>query len=340
MILIISISLISCGQGQKEQERYEAEFLTLFDTYTKVIGYTESKEAFTEYANKFHDELESYHQLYDIYNDYDGINNIKTINDNAGKKPVKVDQKIIDLLKFAKEEYRLTGGETNVAMGSVLSIWHQYREEGRNNPDRAKLPTDEELTDAAKHVDIDDVVIDEKASTVFLKDEKMSLDVGAVAKGFAVERVSDYIEKQGLISGLISVGGNVKAIGKKYGDQLWSVGVENPDKTKGDEDLVIVKLDEKSLVTSGNYERYYEVDGKKYNHLIDKDTLYPSEYFASVTILSEDSGVADSLSTAVYNMPFEEGHEMIEGLEDTEAMWVYKDGAIKYSSGFEEKLKK
>ncbi len=332
------MTMISCGQ--EKQERYEAEFLNLFDTYTKIIGYETSEEVFTEYANEFHDELEVYHQNYDIYNNYEGINNIKTINDNAGKKPVKVDQRIIDLLKFAKEEYKMTDGETNVAMGSVLAIWHDYREEGTYDPERAKLPADEELNDAAEHVDIDDVIIDEEASTVYLKDQEMSLDVGAVAKGYAVEQVCDFIEKKGFDSALVSVGGNVKTIGLKNGDELWSVGVEDPDKTEDNKELVIVNLDEKSMVTSGNYERYYIVDGKRYNHLIDKDTLYPSEYFASVTILCEDSGVADSLSTAVYNMPYEDGKKLIESVTDAEAMWVYNDGSIRYSTGFEAMIKR
>ena len=334
LIAACSATLVSCGKAK--QNRYEAEFLTLFDTMTKIVAYMDDKKQFTAYANEIHDELETYHQLYDIYHDYKGINNIKTINDHAGKEPVKVDKKILDLLEFAKKSYILTKGETNVAMGSVLKIWHQYREEGVSDPDRAQLPPDRDLREAAKHMNIDDVIIDEKASTVFLKDPAMSLDVGAVAKGYAVEQGSRTVKADGLDSGLISVGGNVTAIGAKdrQGDP-WNVAIENPDKQSDQDHLKIVLLTDASLVASGNYERYYEVNGKRYHHLIDKDTLYPSEYFASVSILCGDSGMADLLSTAVYNMPFEEGAELIESLPGTEAMWVYSDGKLKYSSGFE-----
>ncbi len=108
----------------------KASFLELFDTVTTVVGYAESEEEFSAEMNRFHDLLEEYHQLYDIYNDYEGVTNIKTINDNAGGDPVEVDQRIIDLLLFAKEMYGRTGGKTNVMMGSVLSIWHDAREYG------------------------------------------------------------------------------------------------------------------------------------------------------------------------------------------------------------------
>jgi len=126
--------------GAKKDQRFHAEFLNLFDTVTQIVGYAKNKEEFTQIATDIHDELEVYHELYDIYNDYDGVNNIKTINDNAGKNPVKVDQKIIDMLKMAEEAYDETDGKVNVAMGSVLSIWHDYRTKGIETPETAQVP--------------------------------------------------------------------------------------------------------------------------------------------------------------------------------------------------------
>ena len=104
--------------------------------------------------------------------------------------------------------------------------------------------------------------------------------------------------------------------------------------------MEIVKLDDKSLVTSGDYERYYTVDGEKYNHIVDPDTLFPSKYFTSVSIICEDSGIADALSTAVFSMPFEEGLELINSIPETEAMWIYSDRTVKYSDNFESFIKK
>ena len=336
IVIVMAANLTACAgakAGEKtETNRYEAEFLVLFDTMTRIIGYAGSKEEFTGYADLIHDNLEEYHQLYDIYHDYEGINNIKTINGQAGIAPVKVDRRIIDLLLFAKEAYKLTDGQLNVAMGAVLSIWHDYREAGIEDPDKAALPPAEQLQEASKHTDINRVVIDEENSTVFLEDPAMSLDVGAIAKGYAVEQVAKIAEKNGVKNCLISVGGNVRAIGTRGDGVPWKVGIQNPFDQNG-ADISKVSLTDASLVTSGVYERYYIVDGKKYHHIIDPDTLYPSEYFASVSVLCKDSGMADAL-VKIINMPFEEGLALIESLPDTEAVWVTLDGQVKYSSGF------
>lgn len=322
-------------------KRYEAEFLELFNTTTLIVGYANSRDEFEEYIQLIYDELTVFHQLYDIYNDYDGINNIKTINDNAGIKPIKVDKKIIDLIKFSKDAYVLTKGKTNIAMGSVLKIWHDYRTEGIDDPLNASLPPLDLLKEASLHTDINNVIVDEENSTVFLSDPNMSLDVGAIAKGYATELVADLARERGFVSGIISVGGNVRSLDKKASSKEdWNVGIQNPDKDAEKRTLMTVNLSNKSLVTSGNYERYYTVDGKRYNHIIDPETLFPAEYFASVTIICEDSGLADALSTAAFTIPLEEGKELIEGIPDTVAMWINHDGSIVYSNNFEEYIKK
>jgi thiamine biosynthesis lipoprotein len=338
MIVIIAVSASGCGSNNKKT-RYEAEFIGLFDTVTKIVGYTGSKEEFTKYSQLIHDNLQEYNNDYDIYKDYSGINNIKTINDNAGIKPVKVDKKIIDLVKFGKEEYKRTNGRLNIAMGSVLSIWHKYREDGINDEANAALPPMDTLKEAAKHTDINKVVIDETNSTVFLEDKEMSLDVGAIGKGYATEQVAQLAMENGFTSGLLSVGGNVRAIGSKEGGK-WDLGVQNPDKESKDTSLLTVGITDCSLVTSGDYERYYIVNGKEYNHIINPDTLYPGEYYHSVTILCKDSGLADALSTSVYVMPFDEGKKYIESLPDVEAMWVMKNGEIRYSKNFQKYVNK
>jgi len=330
--------MTACGGENKT--RYEAEFLELFDTITKIVAYTDSKEEFTKYSQLIYNNLKEYHELYDIYKDYPGINNIKTINDNAGIKPVKVDKKVIDLLLFAKEWYKNTDGKMNVALGAVLEIWHKYRTEGIEDEANAALPQMDALKGAAKHTDINKVIIDEANSTVFLEDPKMSLDVGAIGKGYATEQVSQIAIKNGFTSGLISVGGNVRAIGNKGArNQLWNLGIQNPDKESEKSTIHIVYLTDLSLVSSGDYERYYTVAGKRYHHIIDPDTLFPSEYYTDVTIICKDSGMADALSTAVFNMPIAKGLKFINELPDTEAMWVLKNGEIKYSEKFKKFIK-
>lgn len=334
LLVLLVLPLCAC---QPENQRYEAEFLQLFDTVTKIVAYTPSKEEFTQYSQLFHDKLEEYHQLYDIYNDYEGIANIKTINDNAGIAPVKVDQRIIDLLLFSKQEYQKTNGQVNVAFGSVLKIWHDYRTAGLDDPEHAALPTMQELEAAAAHTNIDDVVIDEDAGTVYLRDPEMLLDVGAVAKGYAVEQVSQYLYEQGLTNALISVGGNVRAIGgKTSAGEPFRVGIQNPREDDTNSYLHVISLKDMSLVTSGDYERYYMVNGQRYHHIIDPETLFPAAYFTAVTIICHDSGLADALSTALFNMPLDEGMAYVESLDGVEALWVLPSGEMRYSTHFKD----
>ena len=320
-LLLVCLLFAGCTAADTpvETKIYEATFLTLFDTVTVIKGAAESKDAFSEIAYAIHDELLEYHQLFDIYKDYEGITNLKTVNDRAGEEPVKVDPRIIALLKDCKAYYELTGGKVNVAMGSVLYLWHVAREDGFNDPQNAKLPDDVKLQEAALHTALDAVIIDEEASTVFISDPAVRLDVGAVAKGWATQRAAANAPA-GL---LISVGGNVCCTGPKDASGTpWVVGVQNP---AGDNYLHTLYVSGGSIVTSGDYQRYYVVDGRQYHHIIDPETLYPGAFWRSVTIVCDDSGLADALSTALFLLSLEDGMKLLEQC-GAEAMWVDADG--------------
>lgn len=328
LCLILAVCLLLSGCNTTPvQKKYTATYLTLFDTVTTIVGFSDSEEAFAAETQKIHDELLKYHQLFDIYNDYGGINNLKTVNDNAGIAPVKVDEAVIRLLLDCKHYYDLTGGKVNVAMGSVLKLWHEARNDGINDPANARLPDANALLDAAEHTDPDQIIIDETASTVYLADPDMRLDVGAIAKGWAVEAVA----KAAPTGLLISVGGNVCATGPKdESGTPWVVGIQNPE---GDDYLHTIYVSNGSVVTSGDYQRAYAVDGKVYHHIIDPDTLYPSRYWRSVSIVSSDSALADALSTALFLLPLEDGQALLNRC-GAEAMWVDADGKIFYSENF------
>ena len=332
-LLALMLLLTGCSHGEAAPgKQYKASFLTLFDTVTYISGIAPSEEAFQTTAQSIHDELLIYHQLFDIYHDYEGVNNLKTVNDHAGIAPVKVDRKIIDLLLDCREYYDLTGGRVNVAMGSVLRLWHNARTAGLNDPANAHLPDRQALEEAAKHTSWDTIIIDEAASTVFIQDEKQLLDVGAVAKGWSVQRVAKNAPS-GL---LLSVGGNVCATGPKDSDNTpWVVGIEDPN---GGGYLHTLNVRTGSLVTSGDYQRYYVVEGKPYHHIIDPDTLMPAQNWSSVTIMCDDSGLADALSTALFLLPQAEGQKILETC-GAEAMWVDSAGRCYYSPGFRDHIR-
>ena len=179
-LLLACLLLCGCAATDTAPKKkiYEATFLTLFDTVTVIKGSADSKEDFSDIAHTIHDELLEYHQLFDIYNDYEGIHNLKTVNDSAGEGPVTVDRRIIDLLLDCKAYYELTDGRVNVALGSVLKLWHEARDDGFNDPQNASLPPAQALKEASGYTNLDAVVIDEAASTVHITDANVRLDVG------------------------------------------------------------------------------------------------------------------------------------------------------------------
>lgn len=335
---ILSLALLSSCERKTTKKQFSASDITVFDTQTIILGWENTEEEFNTRSDEILGILKKYHKLYDIYHEYEGINNLKTVNDNAGVAQVRVEPEIIELLLFSKEMYILTEGMTNVAMGSVLSIWHTYREAGLADPENASLPPMEELRAAALHTDIDKVIIDKEKGTVYLSDPEMSLDVGAIAKGYAVEMTARYCEEKGYTGYALSVGGNVRCIGEKANGDKWEIGIQNPDLTSSKAYVSKVYLTDEALVTSGNYQRFYTVAKKQYHHIIDPKTLMPRDIFAAVSIITDDSGKADALSTALFNMTYEEGLAIAEK-EGFEAIWVYPDGTVKKTEGFNELTK-
>ena len=330
-IVVILMFSVFAGCNKSKKQKFTDYSFDYFDTVTTIVGFEKNEADFEAVCSKIKSLLDQYHKLYNIYTQYEN-NNLVTVNssDNA----IRVDKKIIDLLLFSKEMYTLTDGKTNIAMGSVLSIWHTYRQDGLNNSQNAKLPPMDNLKAASEHTDINKVIIDKENSTVSLSDSDMSLDVGAIAKGYAVECVADYLSKEGITGYLLNVGGNVRAIGTKADGSEWVVGIENPDDTE--KYLEYLKIKDMSVVTSGSYQRYYTVDGKKYHHIIDPDTLMPAEKYKSVSVIAEDSGVADALSTALFVMDYNEGKQMLKNFKNVAVMWVFSDGNIKYTDNFKD----
>ncbi len=337
--LILLGTLSGCSSGEK-YTKFDYTFYGVFDTITQVVGYATSQEEFDSYMAKLEERFGELHKLYDRFNNYEGINNIKTINDKAGKEAVKVDKEIMDLLLFSIEQYNKTGNLTNIAMGSVTDIWDYYRDEGINDPENAQLPLMSVLEEARAHVDMDKIIVNEEDSTVYLEDPEMILDVGAVAKGYATELVAQEMEEMGFISGLISAGGNIRAIGKPLDDirEKWGVGIQNPDASLFDVGRVLetVFITDASVVSSGDYQRYYYVNDEIYHHIVHPETLMPTNYYRQVSIVTPDSGMADFYSTALFILPFEESKKLADSIEDFEAMWVFPDGTIEVTEGMKE----
>ncbi len=337
---------------RKEEKMYTETVEGMFDTVHIISSYDKSEGEFKRKVELYKNEMERLHKLYTIYEDIEGINNIKTINDNAGIRPVKVDADIIRLIKDSIKWNREISSKVDISAGKVIEEWEKARKEG-------KVPSSEELLKASECTGIDNIIINEKESTVFLKKKCTKINVGAVAKGYAAEIAADKMEREGMTSFIISAGGNVKAVGKrrfpkeetsdlKSCREEFCIGVTLPIYNDADLDkeniyskgkgkyLSKVSIKDMSVVTTGNYERYYILEKRLYGHIIDLDLLKPGENFASVTVITENSGFADFMSTALFLLSYEEGKELLEKInrrEKIEAIWAMKNGDIEVSKG-------
>ena len=332
-VMLATLLLTGCGQRAAARERYQISTTELFDTVTVIIGYAENEEAFRAKAGSLIAELEGYHQLYDIYHSYEGITNLKDVNDAAGGEALAVDRRILDLLALAKTLCEQSGGQLDVTMGPVLRLWHEAREAGIRNPETAAPPDREALEAARTHIGFDRLEMDPEAGTLRLTDPEASLDVGAVAKGYACQQVCAGFEA----GFLVNLGGNVYATGPKADGTAWAVGIQDPDSAEG-EYLHAVTVEKGAVVTSGDYQRYFEAAGRRYHHLIDPRTLEPGTLWRSVTVLYEDSGVADGLSTSLFLMDRESGEALLRQY-GAEACWITPDGKMLYSEGYNRRIR-
>ena len=334
LFLAMILSTFSSCKDTNEPQMQAKTYYEFFDTQSLIFSYSgDSSESFKANCEAVADLLEKYHRLFDIYYEYSGINNLKTVNKNAGVKPTEVDKELIDFLVYAKEIYTITNGKTNIALGSVLKLWHDERENADYEPESAKLPSKEKLQAASLHTDINAIVIDEENCTVYISDPDVQLDVGALGKGYATEKAAQLHFSRGVSSDVLNIGGNIRAIGTKLSGEGWITGITNPDKSSDESFVCRVILKDSSLVTSGNYERFYTVDGVAYHHIIDPTTNMPATYFSSVSVFCEDSGLADALSTALFCVSYEDGLNMIKSIGDIEVIWVGVDGTVKMTDG-------
>lgn len=329
MLIAVLLLTASCAAvGAESYQKYRYTFFGCFDTVVIFTAYTRDQAEFQTYAGLVESEMLRYHRIFDKYNAYEGVNNLYLVNQSAGKAPVAAEPELMDLLVTVRGWRERYGGALNPAMGAVLELWHDAREEGVSLPDEAAL------REAAEHMDYDQVVLDEESGTVYFEDPALSLDVGAVAKGYAAQRTAETLRENGLDSFLLNAGGNVVCGGKPLdGRDFWVVGVEDLDGVSTRETLGAVNL---SIVTSGDYQRYYTVDSVNYHHLIDPETLYPAAHMHAVTILHPDSALGDFLSTTAFLLPYEESRALIDSIPDAQAMWTLMDGTEEMTDGFGE----
>lgn len=327
---------VASVEVNKNGDKQEIEFYDTFDTVVHIAIYTDDDSFAKEnlvYAKERYEEL---HKLFDNYKTYPDLVNVKTINDNAGIKPVTVNDTLFQLIKSSIDDYNNISHNTNIALGPVTKLWNEYRElyeAGKTKEEvialkGQALPSDKELEKLRPLVNIDKIKLDEEKQTVSLE-KGMELDLGATAKGFATELVAKELEDRGVKSCVISAGGNVRIIGKPTdGRDNFRIGVQDPEFESSEHVLATLNVANTSIVTSGDYQRYFDLDGVRYCHIINPDTLKPAHEIKSATVIKEDSGLCDFLSTAAFNSTDDEIKELSDKT-GAGIIWVDKDMNIK-----------
>lgn len=337
LALCLGLCCMTAPAAAGAQKR-TANFFDYFDTIITIIGYTEDQATFDRAVGQARERFLELHRLFDAYHEYDGMANIYTLNRDAGKAPVKVAPELMELLLFTKEWQPKLHGTVNIALGSVLRLWHDARAAGLEDGTAASLPSMEALEAAATHTNFDDMELNVEYGTVFFKDPEVKLDVGAVAKGYATELVARMLLQSDMPHFIVNAGGNVRTGQPPLDGRLrWGVSLQNPDAALDirvqEQTLEVLYLSNASVVTSGDYQRFYLVDGVRYHHIIDTKTLMPAMENRAVTIVCENSALADILSTAVFILPYEEGRALVEELDGVEALWVRADGTVLMTDG-------
>lgn len=360
IIVLLSLFLLtSCGTntndsniGQEEdsqsfKEKYNHRFFGTFDTVIDIIVHADSEEEANKYFEYAEERFKDLHKLYTAYSPHEGINNVYEINKKAGTEPVRVEEDLFNLIESSISAYHTYSDKTDISMGTLIQVWQKYQDinslnSDENLQDEDRLPFEEELAQAKENIGIDHIILDKEEQTVYVDDPNVILDVGATAKGYAVELVAQELEDMGCEAAIISGGGNIRTIGSPQDGTRtkWGVGIWDPDSPEsinGQTNIIeTVYIEQGSVVTSGDYQRFFMVDGNRYHHIIDKDTMYPARNFRSVSVVHEDSGLADFLSTACFILDYEEGKDLIESIDGAECMWVFEDLTIEYSPGFED----
>lgn len=329
-VLITFLIISGCNSSSKAESNNlvtspysKTEFL--MGTVVTVKIYDKDKEEILDIA------FERINELADKISSEEENSEISTINENAGIKSIEVSDDVYRLIEIAKEHSHLADGKFDFSVGPLTNLWHI------GFPD-ARKPGQSEIDAILPLIDYQSVILDEKRQTIFLTEKGMALDLGAIAKGFITDEVVTVLEENNVTTAIIDLGGNIFVLGNHPSGEAWTVGIQDPNATRG-ATIGKVKRSNESIVTSGIYERYLEVEGERYHHLLNPDTGYPfTNDLAGISIITNSSTDADALSTTAFSKGIEEGIYFIQEFTEAEAIFISHDKKVYTTKGLKGKF--
>ena len=323
LVLIITTLLTSCAKENDKNTDPISRTELFMGTVVRITIYDSTDETILDKAFNRVAEIESLVSINE-----DGTE-LDEVNANSGIQPIAVSDTTYTIVKKALEYSKLSNGDFDLTIGPLVKLW-SIGLEGE------KVPTQEEIDSVLPLINYKNVELDDNNKTIYLKEKGMIIDLGSIAKGYAADEISKILTENNVNSAIIDLGGNILAHGMKKSGDLWKIGIRNPHTDKGGI-IGILKVKNKTVVTSGIYERYIEKDGVQYHHLLNPNTGYPFDNnIAGVSIITDKSIDADALSTTVFAKGIDEGLKFVESLDNVDAIFISKDDKVYITSGIKD----
>ncbi|BDR72131.1 FAD:protein FMN transferase [Clostridium tetani] len=326
LIYLVIFSLIFMLVGCNKEEKVTTKENYLLDTLIQLKVYGKNSEKATNEA------MDAISDIDDIMSPTKPTSDVVKINNSAGKDFVKINENTLEVIKTSIKYSKLSKGNFDITVGPLVKLWGIGTE-------NARVPSKEEIDAALKLINYENVLIDEENKSVKLKSPKEAVDLGGIAKGFAGDKAREILENKGIKSAYLNLGGNIVTIGNKTDGTPWNIGIQDPLSDRG-EYFGIVRVSNKSVVSSGNYERFFIKDNKRYHHILNTKTGYPSESgILSSTIISNKSIDGDALSTITFILGLEKSMEIIENIDGVDAIFVTTDKKVHTTSNIAKDFK-
>lgn len=310
LLFLLFLLLLGC---KKKIERVDEERFA-FGTYFKISVYSDNKKEAKKIIDKAFDEIQ---RIDEKYNSKVSGSLMDELNKN---QKATFDDEGILILNEVKKAYNISGGKYDVTMSPLMTLWG-FSEEVEP---RTTIPTEEELNQAVKKVDFSKVVID--GNQVIIKEPGITIDTGSFLKGYAVDRAKNILRAEGIKNGFVTAISSIEAIGGKGDGSPWKIGIQNPNNSS--DILGIVELRDQSMGVSGDYQTYVEIDGKKYHHILDKETKYPVKDKKMVVVVNKNGLQADLYSTVFFLIPLEKVLEIANTTPDLDVIVVDENDKI------------
>ena len=265
-------------------------------------------------------------RIENLISDWIPTSQISKVNQNAGVVPVKVDKEVYDLVDRATKISKLTSGAFDISYASMDRIW-------KFDGSMKEMPTEEAIRKSVEKVGYQNIILNSKDTTIFLKNKGMKLGLGGIGQGYIADKIKVLLQEKGCNSGLVNVSGDINTWGKQPNGNVWTVGIVNPmNKNKV---FATFPLDDSAVETSGSYEKYVTFNGKRYSHIIDPRTGYPATGIISVSVFAKQTELADALATGIFVMGVEVGLDLVNQLKGIGCIIVDDKGGIHVSKNID-----